>query len=107
MGTLDPAWAGIIQVNLAKPDPPFNIPMGTVADNIIFHLSDFQPGMIAMTDSQIPGLGTVLDSVPFQEVPEPVTLALLALASISMRRRKRLAENLAVNAKPSLVVCSS
>jgi hypothetical protein len=89
MGTLNPAWAGIIQVDLAKPDPSFRVPVGVVADNIRFHCDTPDVDVtIDLTDSPIPGIGAILDSQIIHQVPEPVTLALLGLGGLFLRRRK-------------------
>jgi hypothetical protein len=89
MGDLNPAWDGIIQVDLAKPDPSFRVPTGTVADNIMFHCDDLGDVTIDLTNSPMPGMGLILDSqVIHQVVPEPITFALLGLGGLFLRRRK-------------------
>jgi len=88
MGTIDPQRWGVIQVDLAKPDPEFRIPTGIVADNIMFHIEGLGMGTIVLTDSPVPGSGTTLHTIYWTEVAEPMTLTILALGGLLLRRSR-------------------
>ena len=88
MEIISPAFAGVIQVDLSKPDPEFRLPIGMLADGILFHCEAIGDVTILLTDSPIAGLGNVLDSQVIHQVPEPITFALLGLGGLFLRRRK-------------------
>ncbi len=88
MGDLDPAFKGIIQVDLSKPDPFFVIPVGQQAGGMIFTCYDLGDVTLRLMDSPIAAAGTVLDTLTVHQIPEPMTFALLGLGGLFLRRRK-------------------
>jgi hypothetical protein len=88
MGTLNPGWAGIIQTDLSKPDPAYTVPLGDVVTLLEYNC--YAEGIVTLTlmDSPIALAGATLDSITINQVPEPITFALLGLGGLFLRRRK-------------------
>jgi hypothetical protein len=84
-GYLDPvaiAYSEFVHVS----GTPKNIPDGVLIDGILLHCEG-QPGDVIVT--LLDGAdGTRLDQMVIHQIPEPITLSLLGLGGLFLRRRK-------------------
>jgi len=64
---------------------PASIPDGVMFGNIMMTGLDQGDGMISLVDM---GSGEVIGTQPFKVIPEPMTIALLGLGGLFLRRRK-------------------
>jgi hypothetical protein len=78
---VDLAWLDIIS------DPPGMavIPAGVAVDGLVFHCESNGPVTITIVTDY---LRTQLDQVVITQIPEPMTIGLLALGGLFLRRRK-------------------
>ena len=74
----------IVGGDIKDASEPFDIPSGKVIDGMIFHCLD--EGDVTLT--LITDAGDVLDTQIIHQVPEPLTVALLGLGGLFLRRRK-------------------
>ena len=65
-------------------NPP--IPVGPVADGILFHCDGPGDVLIALMDFNT---GAIFDEIIIHQVPEPMTLSLLGLGGLGLLRRRR------------------
>jgi len=66
--------------------PQSPLPIGTVIDQIIFHCE--APGDVLLTLSGDMYISGVFDTQIIHQIPEPMTMALLGLGGLFLRRRK-------------------
>jgi len=71
--------------DLAIPPKPL---MGPLVDNIKFHCDGYVPPMSDVTLTLFDIEGNVLDTQVIHQIPEPITIALLGLGGLFLRRRK-------------------
>jgi hypothetical protein len=74
----------IVQWEIVDSVEPFDDPTGLCIDGIIFHCLDDQE----VTLTLLSGLDVVLDTQIIHQTPEPVSIALLGLGGLFLRRRK-------------------
>jgi hypothetical protein len=79
-----PGVVDIIEFEVKDLTEPFSAPAGTVIDNLIFHC--VAPGDVTLTLSDIDL--NVWEQVVIHQIPEPMTLGLLGLGGLFLRRRK-------------------
>jgi len=83
--------AGGAQIELVDLVPPPAVPkplLGPLVDNIKFHCDGYNPNAPDVTLTLFDIEGTVLDTQVIHQIPEPVTIALLGLGGLFLRRRK-------------------
>jgi hypothetical protein len=79
------AWNGtFIFMDMVFPFEPPPLPYGTLIDQIIFHCE--APGDVLMTLSG--DVSGVFDTQVIHQIPEPMTMALLGLGGLFLRRRR-------------------
>jgi hypothetical protein len=77
---------GIVYSALIHVSPtPMAIPDGIMADGIKFHCEGEGDVIVTLLDGAD---GTVLDQMIIHQIPEPITLALLGVGGLFLRRRK-------------------
>ena len=75
-----------IMMDLLIPGSVVNIlPEGTVVDLLMFHCEGLGDVTVSVFDSNT---GATLDTLTIHQIPEPMTLALLGLGGLFLRRRK-------------------
>lgn len=72
-----------VELNDVPQTPPPAPLTGTLVDGIVFHCDGQGNVVISLFD----GDGNLLDSVVIQQTPEPITLALLGLGGLFIRRK--------------------
>jgi hypothetical protein len=68
---------------IGVPIPP--LPAGVIADNIILHCEDIGQVILNLVGADT---GSDFDTQVIQQIPEPMTLGLLGLGGLFLRRRK-------------------
>jgi hypothetical protein len=95
---LDPDIAAMLgvevggaQIELVDLVSPPTVPaplLGPLVDNIKFHCDGYVPPMSDVTLTLFDIEGNVLDTQVIHQIPEPITIALLGLGGLFLRRRK-------------------
>ncbi len=83
--TPEPPFPGWITIELYnyQPDPP---PLeGMLVDQIILHCENPGEASVLLLDHNL----EVLDTQVIHQIPEPTTIAILALGGLALRRRKK------------------
>jgi hypothetical protein len=84
LGVLD-LGDGLYYVDLAKPVVPIPpLPEGVLIDGIALHCEGLGDVVVTLSD----GTFTPHDSLLIKQVPEPITLALMGIGGLFLRRRK-------------------
>jgi len=94
----DPDWAALLGVEnpfvafelvdlVTPPDIPKPL-LGLLVDNIKFHCDGYDPLAPDVTLTLMDIDGAVLDTQVIHQIPEPITIALLGLGGLFLRRRK-------------------
>jgi hypothetical protein len=79
-----PGWGSWIEITFYDPEPPPNMPMGKLVDDIIFLCEGPGDVTLRLMDSDLNQLSTQT----VHQIPEPMTIALLGLGALALRRRK-------------------
>ena len=80
-------YAGIVDIVdgwIGDSSDPFTIPLGKVIDDMDFHCDAVGEVTLVLIDTS----GNFLDSQVIHQIPEPLTVALLGLGGLFLRRRK-------------------
>jgi len=95
---MDPDIAGMLglevggaAIELVDLVPPPAVPkplLGRLVDNITFHCDGYNPNAPDVTLSLFDIEGNLLDTQVIHQIPEPITIALLGLGGLFLRRRK-------------------
>jgi hypothetical protein len=82
-----PDITDILEFEIKDTSPPITLPLGRVIDGLVLHCESYEPiGDVTLTLFDVDL--NVLDSQVIHQVPEPMTLALLGLGGLFLRRRK-------------------
>jgi hypothetical protein len=85
----DPA-DGAVFIDTARPYPSPLIPAGLVADQMIFHCEGAGDVTLSLfMDRGLPGGLQLMDTQVIHQIPEPMTMALLGLGGLFLRRRSK------------------
>lgn len=74
----------LIGIEIVDMSEPFTIPNGKVIDGLVFHCTDYGEVTLTLFDADL----GVLDAQMIHQIPEPVTMVLLGLGGLFLRRRK-------------------
>lgn len=87
LGIINP-FVSVYLYDLVEPGNPLKPLSGKLVDNIIFHCDGYDPMNPDVTLILLSGAGQPLDTQIIHQIPEPMTVALLGLGGLFLRRRK-------------------
>jgi hypothetical protein len=79
-----PGVVAMFDVGVVDASEPFTTPDGLVINGLIFKCLDEGDVVLTLTDADL----GVLDAVTIHQIPEPLTLGLLGLGGLFLRRRR-------------------
>jgi len=92
VGVNEPGYVEITASQIILPDPQGP---SILADNIFLHclgpgdvVLDLVTYRVSWINGEMPAKGTVIDTLTIHQVPEPMTLTLMALGGLLLRRRR-------------------